>query len=293
MANCQLQFLAFDKALNISPTSRKKLGSAHKSVRKHIETYFKKITTRYEFKRFKVQGSKVLGTLIKKYGEECDIDIGVYFYPKPDITAESLLKAVHKAFVVGHSTQFRPELKKRCVRVHYAGKYHIDLPVYYLERLRGRGQAYLATRDGYIKNDPREFEDWFKVQQQGGTQLVRLIRYLKAWCHHVAEGRRMPQGVALTAMAGQIYKPYERDDEALLNVIRGVEKTLTRKWTCLMPVVPHDEVLKRFTESDKIAFLEKLNLFASDAEKAVKVRSVKSACTYWKNHLGRHFQIPD
>lgn len=191
MANCHAQLLAFNHALNISKTTRSSLASANRAVREHLKKQC--VEKGYPFRRFKVQGSKQLGTLIRKHGEECDIDIGVCFYPKPEITPEALMKVVHRFFANGHSTQTQPELKKKCVRVLYAQRIHIDLPIYYLEKPTGIGNAYLATRQGWVKNDPREFED--RVRQVGGkdiAQQIRLVRYLKAWCHHIGVDRRMP-----------------------------------------------------------------------------------------------------
>lgn len=290
MANCHAQLLVFDEALNISKTTQTSLASASRAIREHVEKQCAE--KEYPFKRFKVQGSKQLGTLIRKHGEECDIDIGVCFYPKPDITPEALMKAVHRFFVNGHSTQTQPELKKRCVRVLYASRIHIDLPIYYLEKPTGKGNAYLATRQGWMKNDPREFEDWFK--EQGGkdrAQLVRLIRYLKAWCHHVGEERRMPQGVALTVLTCAAFKPDVRDDIALLTVLEGLNEQLSNNWTCLMPVYPQDELLRKISKADQAHFLQRLALFIVAAQQALKTRKQADACLLWKNHLGRHFRV--
>ena len=289
MANCHEQLLTFNIALNISQTTRTKLASANRSVREHIK---KQCAEKgYPFKRFKVQGSKQLGTLIRKHGEEIDIDIGVYFYPKPALEPESLMKAVHRFFVNGHSTQTQPGHKMKCVRIPYAGNLHIDLPVYYLESLRGRGKSYLATRDGWVKNDPREFENLFVGQGgQDLAQLIRIVRYLKAWSHHIAGDRRVPQGIALTAMAGKLFKSHKRDDEALLHVLKGMDKMLFKNWSCLMPVYPNDELLRKFSTSDKQKFLLYLSLFVTDAQKAISTRKKADACVLWRRHLGRHFQ---
>lgn len=289
MANYHKQFLEFNEALNISPTVKKKLGSANKTVRQHI----KKLCAekRYPFKRFKVQGSKQLGTLIRRYGEESDIDIGVYFYPKPDMLPRSLMEAMHTIFANGHQSRTQPEHKKKCIRIPYAGKFHIDLPIYYLESSRGKGKSFLATKDGWVKSDPREFEDWFS--EKGSTdkaQLVRLVRYLKAWCHHIADDRRIPQGVALTTMAGTFYRPMLRDDQALLHILKGISRKLSGKWSCRMPVLPKDELLHKFSVSDKAYFLQQIKLFITDAQSAVKMRSVEQASTIWRNYLGRYFK---
>lgn len=292
MANCHESLLKFSEALNIAQTIKTKLASANKTVRAHIKKECK--ANGYPLRRFKVQGSKQLGTLIRRYGKESDIDIGVYFYPKPEIEPESLIKAMHRFFEKGHATQTQPGKKTKCVRVHYAGTFHIDLPIYYLESLQGKGKSYLATRrEGWVKSDPREFEDWF-IKQGGKNrpQLVRIVRYLKAWSHHVADEKQIPKGVALTVMAGQLYKPYLRDDEALLQVLKGIDKTLSENWSCQMPVVPKDELLKRFSKTDKDHFMRQLSLFIIDAQKALKSRSQLNACVIWKKHLGRHFQLP-
>ncbi|KAA9341140.1 CBASS cGAMP synthase [Larkinella humicola] len=288
MANCHNQLLAFNEVLNISKTTQSRLARANKTVCEYI----KKLCADkgYPFKRFKVQGSKQLGTLIRKYGEESDIDIGVYFFPKPSIEPESLMRALHRFFVNGHGTQTQPELKTKCVRVTYAGSFHIDLPIYYLNDLRGRGKSYLATRNGWVKSDPLEFEDWFIQQgEQNLGQLVRIVRYLKAWCHHIADNRRVPQGIALTTLAAKLFKPYPRDDQALFHILRSIYKTLLKKWSCIMPVPPNDELLRKFSTADMENFMLQLKLFIMDAQHALHQKEISTAYRLWKNHLGRNF----
>lgn len=288
MADCHPIFLEFNKNLNVPAATLAKLKSAQKSIQDYIEKNFKPING-YEFCRFKIQGSKNFGTLIRRRGEKCDIDIGVYVYPKPNAEATSLLRRLYAYIEQYPKNIFKPTLKNKCIRVVYAGNYHIDLPLYYIERKSGVINAHFASRrEGWVKNDPRDFENWFKEKKQKNTQLVRIVRYLKAWCHNKSNGERMPKGVALTALAGLLYKPMERDDKALLSILTKIYSKLTKKWSCIMPVLPNDELLRKFSKKDQDSFLMKLASFIADGREAIRL-SINDACLLWKRHLGPFF----
>lgn len=288
MANCHTVFQTFNTNLNVSATALANLKRAQNSIQEHLEKSFKPLDG-YALDRFKVQGSKHFGTMIRRRGEECDIDIGVYVYPHPNVKAESLLRRLHACMENYPQGRFRPTLKNKCVRVEYARNYHIDLPVYFLEKKLGTMNVHLASRrEGWLKNDPRDFEKWFKERKQGNLQLVRIVRYLKSWCHTTANEERMPQGVALTALAGLSYKLMDRDDKALLHVLRRIRLKLKKEWSCKMPVAPHDELLRKFSAKDRQAFLLKLIAFIDDGSTALRAKE-PYACLLWKRHLGQHF----
>ena len=288
MANTHEHFLSYRAKLDLSNTTFTRLKTAQSSVQKQLEKYFAGRES-YQIKQFKIQGSKSINTLIRKQGDIVDIDFGIYFYPKPNVQPATLIEQVYKA-LYGMRNNYAPERKKKCVRVTYSevSKIHIDVPIFYLEKLRGERNPQLATRNGWIESDATEFEKWYKEKRKGNLQLTPIIRYLKGWADN--QSIEMPKGVAITVLASNYFCKHERDDVAFLETLKAIRKALLKDFVCQMPVKPYDDLLRKITFGKKRReFFERLNAIIEDGNDAVKVKNKDEAHRIWKQHLGKHF----
>ncbi|NWA44908.1 hypothetical protein HX871_08050 [Pseudomonas reactans] len=150
------------------------------------------------------------------------------------------------------------EPKDTCVRVTISRSAHIDLPLYVIPdtlfqlikaSMESRGHAVfdsainserdswkalpsdkilLADRkQGWRKSDPMAMKNWFKREcQEKGDQLIRVVRYLKAFRDKQWEDKG-PSSILLMAAACPLFEHFDkRDDRALLNVVKGVPDAL-------------------------------------------------------------------
>lgn len=143
-----------------------------------IRSHFKEKHPDY-VPKFRGQGSYYLGTMIRTKEDTCDLDNGVYFFPKPKETATTMQNWVWDA--VENATSEKPQHRSKCIRVVYQGDYHIDLPVYYKEsETNDADKPHLAIKDiGWSPSDPKEFKLWFRKQTDNEGQLVKIVRFLK------------------------------------------------------------------------------------------------------------------
>ncbi len=288
MANTHKHFLNYRAKLNLSNTTFNSLKTAQSSVQKQLEKYFAS-KPNYQVRQFKVQGSKSINTLIRKQGDTVDIDFGIYFYPKPNVQPATLIEQVYKA-LYGMRHTYAPIRKNKCVRVSYndASKIHIDVPIFYLEKLRGERNPQLATRDRWVESDATEFENWYKGKRKGNTQLTQIIRYLKGWAD--SQSVEMPTGVAMTVLASKYFCSHERDDIAFLETLKAINDALKDDFICLMPAKPYDDLLRKITVGKKRNdFFERLKAIIHDGDYAVKIKNEDIAYQKWKIHLGKHF----
>lgn len=287
MANCHNLFVKFDTELKITSTKKAKLITAKDNLRKLIRNHFAEKHPDYKPK-FRLQGSYILGTLIRTKEDTCDLDNGVYFFPKPDVTGTTLQNWVWDA--VENATTEKPEHRERCVRVKYKGDFHIDLPVYYkASETNDLEHPFIAVKDNdWKESDPKEFQDWFKERKKKSAQLVRLIKSLKAWCDN--RPKKMPNGLTMTVLAcNHFVEEKDRDDKALLSLLKAIKAKLSVNWSCIMPTTPKDDVLARF-KGDKAYFFESIDEFIADAEKAVNTETNQlKASKLWRSHLGSYF----
>lgn len=279
--NCHKLFLDYNNNLEVTPSKKESLKKARKALRKKIRDYFKLYHPEYTPK-FKTQGSHEIGVMIRTKEDECDLDDGVYFLRKPDVTSTTLQSWVYEA-VKDHTTGGE-EHRKKCIRVIYLNDYHIDLPVYYKEE--GDLHPSLAIKnEGFNQSDPKEFIEWFKGIKT--LQLVRIIRYLKGWGDHVRHN--MLSGLAFTVLAKKNNYEDERDDIALYEVLKKIKADLKDKWECIIPATPGDDVIAKHDGSFQMRFFGALDDFIDDAKKAIDETCEKRAAALWAKHLGERF----
>ncbi len=187
MANTHNYFLEFEKRISLSSSKKKKLISSRKALEKRIVEYFK-ANTKMLVPKFYIQGSYKMGTMVVGKDGTYDVDLGIYFLSKPTVEPQSLQNYVLKA--VSNHTEDGAQHREKCIRVRYKGDFDIDLPVYY--KTNTDSHPYLATKNQCLESDPKNLCDWFESKKDREGQLVRLVKYFKAWAHE--RSKQMPSG---------------------------------------------------------------------------------------------------
>ncbi|MDJ1506077.1 cyclic GMP-AMP synthase DncV-like nucleotidyltransferase [Xanthocytophaga agilis] len=289
MANLHTLFEIFHNNISICPSKKQKMMTSKNAIRKLIKETFEELHSEYK-PYFYIQGSYKHGSSTRTEDDWCDLDDGVYFLCTPDVTPTTLQKWILEA-VDGH-TSFKVEHRKKCIRVIFSAKYHIDIPVYYLAP--GDEHPYLAVKnEGWIKSDPKEFVEWLKGKKDKKGQLVRIIKYLKAWCDY--QSFKMPSGLCMSVLAANHICYNKRDDLALLNTLKAIQeevddqKFLGAYWQCKMPTTPKDDLFEKYTETVKKNFLQALDDLIEDGEEAISTKSEEEAVDLWAENLGTRF----
>lgn len=303
MANLHDTFIEFDESIKLSPKKKKQLRTSRNAVRKDIKKYFEKNRDKHTVK-FKGQGSFSMNTTILPLSGEYDVDDGIYIFGKEEDrpTPQTAHNWIYKA--VENRTDQNTIDKNTCVRVQYAGKYHIDLPIYYKTTDNDSEFFYdsinvpeLAHKSkGWIQSDPYAFRKWFDDQSKGKPQLKRIVRFLKAWVDF-KDGLNLPSGLVFTILACENYSKKERDDEAFVSTLKKIQETIddTRFWrasyVCKRPTIDKNENLldKYSADTTKKNFLDALDSFIKSGDQALENKSKKDACAKWQKHLGDRF----
>jgi hypothetical protein len=285
MANCNDLFKDFHANISIGETKVERMMNSKNGLRSRIRKWFKENHPDYEPK-FYIQGSYKMKTGIRTKDDICDLDDGIYFFREPDVTATTLQTWIWNA--VSGYTSTTPEHRKKCIRSIFASDYEIDHPVYY--KLDGENYRLAIKNNGFEESDPKEMVDWFNQQKDNGGKLIRQVKYLKAWCDN--KRNKMPNGLAMTILASNAKAKIvlnERDDITLRDILKEIKKALDSKFQCIVPAVPNDDLFADYDETRKNNFLEALNSFIDDAEKALKEENQLSASKLWRKHLGDRF----
>ena len=287
MADTHNHFLQFEKAISLNPGKKKKLIASRKAVEKRITDYFK-AHAKFLVPKFYIQGSYKMGTMVMDKQGTYDVDLGVYFLEKPKIEALSLQTNVAKA--VAGVTQGGVEHREKCVRIIYKGDFDIDIPVYY--KTPKDDHPFLATKKGWIESDPKELCDWFEKRKDKNGQLIRLVKYFKAWAYQRA--KKMPNGISFTVWVANCYKPDKRDDKAFLLTAKAIEETFGSFFggdtEVICPVTPKDNLLK-LDFDQRTNFKKIFRDMISQAEHAVQSNSKRIALNIWKQQFGDKFLV--
>lgn len=210
------------------------------------------------------QGSYAMRTMVKAESETSDIDDGVVFDRAAlrgtrggDRTANDAKEMVRAAVAASDAFKTPPEVRGNCVRVYYADGFHVDMPVYREYEAEGTTVKELASTGSWKASAPEDITEWFTGQvhakspdKANGRQMRRMVRLLKAWTKSRTSWA-MPTGFILTVLADEAYYLnsawLDRDDLALLTVMRYIRSRLQLDERVYRPVSPREEITREAT----------------------------------------------
>ena len=290
-SNCHHEFLQFIDTISISQEKKSNLSSAHNAIRVKLINYFSKYSFTSQIDFF-IQGSHKMGTMVENMNQFSDIDLGVYFQNKPEIEIERLQWHIKKA-LTGHTSK-DIEIKKMCVRLNYVRDFHIDLPIYFKDY---KGNIFFGNKNkGWKKSDPKDFISWFKRSTKNKPQLIRIIKYLKAWSDYrkYQTGKKYPSGLVLTIWVIEYYEKHQRDDVSMIftcdSILRYLDEKYSYEWEAIMPVAPFDNTLDRLTKSQKEYFYDDFKNMIEIGIEAIEASKFIQAKNKWKLVFGYRFK---
>lgn len=284
MANTHSLFKDFNSDLSLTSSKKDSLIKSREVLRAKISKYFKENHSNYNPKFF-MQGSYKMNTTIRTKDDTCDIDDGVYFDKNPDEVTCTTLQQWVKNAVDGTTDDIKH--CKKCITVNYKANYNIDLPVYLFDSADDDHPFLAVKNEDWRLDDPKDMVSYFNDKKDSGGQLLRIVKYLKAWCDFKRE--KMPSGLAMTILAMNQIEYNERDDISLKYTLINIENELKSKFECEVPVVPNDNLFEDYSDVRRKNFMDNLSAFISDARKAVDENNQLRASKLWKKHLGDRF----
>jgi len=258
-----------------------------------------------------LQGSYKYGTLLRPVHlkDEYDVDVGIYFEWDDDGNAApsplQLRDWVQRELVAykrlcANVQKVEEPAKARCSRAVYERQFHIDTPVYHLERRRDRRK--LACLSGeWEESDPKAFYKWFKgaVSDSEREQVRRLIRYLKGWAVVAFESApaARPSSVLLTVLVTDAFNAQwstllvTPDDELLTWIIKKIHDRLWRNKVVPNPVDKREN-LNRISDDEWDVFMSRLQTLRDAAEHAEDASDESSAALAWSEAFSYLMPLP-
>jgi hypothetical protein len=287
MANCNKLFYDFNKIITPSSEEMKKMKKSREALQKKIS---EKLKDKLDVEvTYYTQGSsaKNMKTIIIKEDGTYDADRGVYLPEKPNVTAETVQRYVYEA--VKDHTADGAEHRRKCIRVFYKCAYNIDFPVYY--EVKDQEYAYLAVKgNGWVKDSPWETIEWLEKYKDENGQLIRIIKYLKAWASKLTI--KTPSGIAFAVWACENFsEQIDHDDESLYRTLKAIRSAIGSSMACYAPVEPFDNYTEKLSPEQKDKFKKELDKFVDAAKDALDEKNQLESSKIWREYLGDRFPI--
>ena len=289
MANTHKLFLDFKDMITPSSSQLEQMRKSRICLEQKVTAKF--LEMGLPAPSFFTQGSsaKDARTIIIKVNGTYDVDRGVYLPQKPHVSAETIKGYIYDA--VKDHTDGGAKDKQKCVRVLYKCNYDIDFTAYY--EVENESYSYLAVKGkGWVKDDPSKLIDWLKSKMDSNGQLLRIIKYTKAWASNLNNSFKMPSGIALTVWIANNFKAKEdRDDESFLFTLQAMSASIGFAVYCMCPVAPYDDLVAKRTDDQKKKFIQALDSLCENAQKAINETNQLKASEIWIEHLGDRFPL--
>ncbi|MEC9265737.1 MAG: CBASS cGAMP synthase [Pseudomonadota bacterium] len=258
-----------------------------------------------------LQGSYKFRTQIRPMGNvrEFDIDLGIYFEWKNgpngygiEYTADEVREFTLSSLLSFEHDDLKEVMlppKKRCMRVHFEGDFHVDVPVYHF--LEDQDLRRLAVEGNVWENsDPKKIYQWFVNQFNDDRRRLarRLIRYLKCWAALRFKEGVGPSSILLTVLVGEMLptidlQTEQSDDEAFHWIVARIAARLESNSEVRNPVDYTEVLTDRMKGPDfdnffvKLTELERATAFALDSE------TVLDAADRWSLVFLHFFPLPE
>lgn len=247
------------------------------------------------------QGSYAMSTMVQSESESSDIDDGVVFSREAlkgsrggDRTANEAKEMVRAAVASTDDFKTPPEVRGNCVRIYYADGFHVDMPVYRKYEENGTTHKELASTGSWKASAPEDITTWFNGQvtakspdDTNGRQMRRMVRLLKAWSKSRTSWS-MPSGFILSVLVDEQYYSNQswknRDDLALLSVMRGIRNRLFSSERVYRPVSPREEItrdatlgrIRKLRDELEYAIAELSKIERADCDELMALKALKT-----------------
>jgi hypothetical protein len=212
---CDAQFAKFDGQLRLDESRQARIESAVARFVQYCQQdeQLKAALAEPPF----LQGSVPNHTVIKPIGnDEYDVDVIYPFrsslFPAEHQNPGALFRWFVSRIQLDGWYKGRTTVKNRCVRVNYAGDFHIDI-IPSTREVPGHQPFAVPARDlqAWIANDPRGMESWVRLRDaasgmtdaRGHGVLVRCIRSMKRWRDQFFGSDPRPSSILLTTILGK------------------------------------------------------------------------------------------
>ncbi|MCO6360376.1 nucleotidyltransferase domain-containing protein [Roseivirga pacifica] len=243
------------EGIQLDDTRKKRMESAYNAIQELLdedEVFFKNV----QFEIYP-QGSMRIGTTVKPTAKnEFDLDIVIHLIVDwAHFNPQKIYNELKRVLTENGNYKDKVELKNRCIRLDYAGDFHMDILPGCQETEYDSNKLVVPDRKlgNWASSNPRGYADWFtdradrvkmsllekafsaqdlpaddfakKKPLQRAVQLIKMYRDQYFKDHQ----KMATSSVILTTIAGQFYDGEDSIYDTIDNVIQRIKNELANK----------------------------------------------------------------
>ena len=216
--------------------------------------------------------------------------------PNPNWEAKDYLEALGDTLARNDNYADKIRLRTRCVTLHYAGHFHLDV----VPRITEEDTHFICNRETncFEPTDGTGYRDWFsdksRITNVNLKRVVRLLKYIRD-----RQDNYVAKSILLTTLAGNAIRPSDRGTESVRTVANTLTTVLTRMDSYLQryPTMPRienpalsSEDFNRHWDQDRYAyFRDRIHSQVEIAREALASPSIEDSIRIWRRLFGEAF----
>lgn len=293
-------FQLFHQKISLDKTRVERIKSAHSTLRNTLEKHEEIRSILYE--TF-LQGSYRIGTSVcPRNGQEFDVDVIVALNLEDEYgNRKSPSEAIDKLYNVLKSiSTYKDKVirKTRCVRIDYAGDFHMDVvPAYYDELF---DILYIPDRkaEKWGETNPKGYIQWCSDRNDElGGKLTRVVKFLKWWRNRVFGKDSAVKSIILTTLIGENFSSdCSTDADALLGTVRNLNDFLQQH--PYVPQVPNpslstENLARDWKQEHYEIFRNRVSSLFKKIADAYEEEDLEKSVEKWRKIFGDEFPSPE
>lgn len=259
-----------------------------------------------------LQGSYRQDTQVRpETGDEFDVDIvlpiNASFVKQNNLAPQQALAILYDRLSLDPFYQRNLERKTRCIRIHYAGAFHVDVT----PCMEADGKLFAPDkhRNEWVPTDPEGLLAWLVQQNaESNGHFKRATKYLKIWTRRALSKGHRPPSVALVVFAAR-HQPMadkrQTNDRYILKTKRdgGDGAFMADLFRIMLECihgksgkiqVPHptnknEDLARDWVSGDYELFCEQLRHAVRLADKAYNEPDPAKSASIWRDLFGEDF----
>lgn len=246
------------------------------------------------FISFFPQGSYSTGTTIKpKESDEYDIDAVLLLNLKESEEPKDILYQIRDQITSHKEFEKKAEVKDRCVRINYAGDFHVDIvpALPYGEIIKipsNKEQAWSET-------NPAGFTEWCNtIDKESDRYYSDIVKMTKHWRDNKVGEDTAPKSILLATIIGHNFKKMPSLAETLIKTLEEIidfldNLTASQNIVINNPSLLQENIARDWDINKANRFLTKVKKFHDDAVSALDDKDKEASIEKWQNIFGTTF----
>lgn len=192
--------------------------------------------------------------------------------------------------------------KNRCIRVNYAGDFHLDIVPAHSDGNTHLG-VYIPNRseDEWVMSHPKGYSEWcYQTNERTNGRFTRTAKMMKWWVSNKFDDKRAPKSILLQALLGESMPANPSSDaEALANALGCMDLWLQNQWPADMfgpptvsnPAFGRENLARDWVHDDYLLFKKRIHTAAGKACQAYQEDDVQKSIQLWREMFGDEFPV--